>query len=181
MCISGDNARNTSNPMRPPGQSSTRDSRTVIRPARPDEAGQLTAMAIRSKAYWGYDSTFMQACVPALTISPERIATEQFFVLEEDGWILAFAGLRTMGADAELADLFVEAIGRGFGKQLWQHVIHAARSKGATRVRIEADPFAEGFYIAMGAERIDETPSDAIPGRTLPLLMFEVPQGVVKN
>ena len=44
-----------------------------IRLARPDEADHLTALATRSKAYWGYDASFMEACVPALTISPERL------------------------------------------------------------------------------------------------------------
>jgi hypothetical protein len=40
---------------------------------------------------------------------------------------------------------------------------------------IASDPFAEPFYRAMGAERIGETPSDAIPGRLIPLLMYALP------
>jgi N-acetylglutamate synthase-like GNAT family acetyltransferase len=129
---------------------------------------------IRSKAYWGYDASFMQACVPVLTISRERIATEPFFVLEEDGQVLGCAGVRTEGAEAELTELFIEpwAIGRGCGKQLWQHVVQVARSMGAAQMRIEADPFAEAFYKAMGAQRTGEAPSGAIPGRTLPLLTY---------
>src|SRR5690349_14888989 len=88
-----------------------------IRAARPDEADDLTAVAIRSKAYWGYDAAFMASCVPALTISPERIATGRFFIVEEDERLVGFAGLRTEGAEAELTDLFLEpwAIGRGYG------------------------------------------------------------------
>ena len=154
----------------------TSQSHTEPRPARLDEAELLSALAIRSKAHWGYDAEFMQACVPVLTISPERIATEQFFVAEVDGQVVGFAALWTEGSEAELMDLFVEpwAIGHGHGKRLWQHVIRVARAMGATRMRIESDPFAEAFYTAMGAERIGEVPSEAIPGRALPLLNFDL-------
>lgn len=149
-----------------------------IRRARSDEAEHLTTLAIRSKAYWGYDAAFMEACVPALTISSERIAAEPFFVLEEGGQVIGYAGLRIEGANAELTNLFVEplAIGHGYGKQLWQHAIKVAHSLGAKCMRIESDPFAEAFYRAMGTERIGEAPSDAIPGRMVPLLMYILPE-----
>jgi hypothetical protein len=42
-------------------------------------------------------------------------------------------------------------------------------------VLIDADPFAEGFYLAMGAERIGEVASDALPGRMLPQLRVLLP------
>jgi hypothetical protein len=35
---------------------------------------------------------------------------------------------------------------------------------------IDADPFAESFYLALGCERIGEAPSGSIPGRMLPRL-----------
>lgn len=147
-----------------------------IRPALADEAEALTTLALRSKAYWGYDAAFMRACVPALTISPARIAVEPFCVAEAGGQVVGFAGLRIAGADAELTDLFVEpgAIGRGYGRHLWRHAIGVARAHGARWLRIESDPFAEAFYRAMGAERIGEAPSDAIPGRSLPLLRYDL-------
>jgi GNAT superfamily N-acetyltransferase len=149
----------------------------IVRRARSDEAGHLTALSLRSKAYWGYDAAFMEACVPALTISSKRIAAEPFFVLEDGGQVIGYAGLCIQGADAELTSLFVEpwAIGRGYGKQLWRHAIEVAYALGARRMRIEADPFAEAFYRAMGAARIGEAPSDAIPDRMLPLLTYVLP------
>jgi N-acetylglutamate synthase-like GNAT family acetyltransferase len=147
--------------------------------ARSDEAEHLTALAVRSKAYWGYDSAFLQACVPALTISSERLAAEPFYVLEdEEGQVVAYAGLRVEGHEAELTNLFVEpwAIGRHYGMRLWQHAIKVARSLGAEHMRIESDPFAEAFYRAMGAERIGEAPSEAIAGRMIPLLKYILPR-----
>jgi GNAT superfamily N-acetyltransferase len=156
------------------------DASTIVRRARPDEAAHLTALALRSKAYWGYDADFMAACVPSLTISSERIATPDEHVLvaeDAEGTVVGFAALRPDHPDsraAELTDLFVEpaAIGRGYGWRLWQQTIELARSLGVQQLRIEADPFAEPFYLRQGAERIGEVPSVAIPGRALPLLRF---------
>ena len=68
-----------------------------------------------------------------------------------------------------------DAIGRGHGRRLWCHAVALARALGAWRMRIESDPFAEPFYRAMGAERIGEAASDAIPGRLIPLLVLAVP------
>ena len=149
----------------------------TIRPAHPDEAELLTGIALRSKAHWGYDAAFMHACVPALTLTPARIQAEPFFVLEEDGLVLGFGGLRIEGEEAELTNLFVEpdAIGRGHGRRLWCHAVALACALGARRMRVESDPFAEAFYRAMGAERIGEAASDAIPGRLIPLLVFALP------
>ena len=146
----------------------------TIRPARADEAPLLTSLALRSKAHWGYDAAFMAACVPALTITAERLAAERFFVLEEDGRVAGFAGLRAGGDEAEPTNLFVapEAIGRGRGRRLWLHAVEAARAAGCRRMRIESDPPAEPFYRAMGAERIGEAPSEAVPGRLIPLLTY---------
>lgn len=38
------------------------------------------------------------------------------------------------------------------------------------RLVCQSDPFAEGFYLAMGMSRIGERASASIPGRKLPLL-----------
>lgn len=164
----------------PPADAATDD--THIRPALPAEAEHLSALAFRSKAHWGYDAAFMDACVTALTIEAERIAApgEHYVVAEDDaGVVLGFAALRLDAAnpdEAELTNLFVEprAIGQGCGWRLWQHTMTLARSLGVRQVRIESDPFAERFYLRQGAVRIGETPSDAIPGRVIPLLRFDL-------
>src|SRR4051794_20504547 len=87
----------------------------VARHLLQDRRGLGTVCGARTGQYWGYDAAFMEACVPALTVSPERIATEPFFVVEESGTVVGYAALETRGAEAELTDLFVEpwAIGRG--------------------------------------------------------------------
>ena len=49
------------------------------------------------------------------------------------------------------------------------HALGEARRRGAGRLTILADPYAAGFYERNGARLIGQAPSDAIPGRSVPL------------
>ena len=71
----------------------------------------------------------------------------------------------------DLNKLFIEPrhIRSGVGRALLAHAIAEARRRGAGRLTILADPNAAAFYERAGAVRIDEAPSDAVPGRLLPL------------
>jgi len=150
--------------------------RDLIRPARPDEASSLSALALRSKAHWGYDEAFLEACREELTIRAEDLAPRRVTVLERDGALGGFYGLENAGPDGELWWLFVDppAIGTGAGRLLFEHAVATARDLGWRTMRIESDPGAEAFYRAMGARRTGETPSQSIPGRSLPLLEFDL-------
>ena len=55
------------------------------------------------------------------------------------------------------------------GRALLAHVVAIARRRGAQYLTILADPNAAGFYEANGAVSFGDAPSDAIPGRRLPL------------
>ena len=73
-------------------------------------------------------------------------------------------------------DFFVDPahLGAGVGRALWAHAIEVSRQLGASRLRIEADPNAGGWYEARGARRVGEAPSGPIPGRMLPLLEVDL-------
>jgi GrpB-like predicted nucleotidyltransferase (UPF0157 family) len=57
---------------------------------------------------------------------------------------------------------------------LWEDCVATATRIGLSRIRIESDPFAEGFYKAMGATRVGDVLSQSIPDRRLPLLSFDM-------
>ncbi len=148
-----------------------------LRIAQPDDAPALTAIALASKAYWGYDAAFMAACVPELTVTAEKIARYPTVVIIHKNTLLGFAMLIPIDAEVvELEYLFVApvAIGHGYGKRLFTHVRQIAQQSGYQRMRIQADPNAEAFYLHMGAERIGASPSGSIPGRMLPLLQLDL-------
>lgn len=46
---------------------------TTIRAAKPEEADELSALARRSKARWGYDKAWLEAWRKDLTVTAELI------------------------------------------------------------------------------------------------------------
>ncbi|MGC5342443.1 GNAT family N-acetyltransferase [Streptomyces sp. AM 4-1-1] len=151
-----------------------------VRAARPEEAGALTELALRSKAYWDYDETFLASCREELTVRPSEVARRRALVAEDAGRLLGFTTLEDAPPRGVLGMMFVEpdAMGRGIGRLLFDRTTAEARRLGFTRLAIDADPNAEPFYLAMGAVRIGETASGSIPGRMLPLLEFALaPRG----
>jgi len=148
-----------------------------IRPARIEEAAALSDLCVRSKAGWGYDESFMSLAHDALQVSVEQIAAgDVWMATTADGSIAGVVALAP-GEQPDAVDLdkpFVEPrhIRAGFGRALLDHAMREARRRGARRLTILADPSAAPFYERTGARRVGEAPSDAIPGRLLPL--FEI-------
>jgi predicted N-acetyltransferase YhbS len=145
-----------------------------LRAALPEEAGLLSDVALRSKGLWGYPRDVLEQFRDELTVAPELIE-QGTIVAEANGVVLGFAAVSLVdGETADLAFLFVEpaATGRGIGRLLWRGSLAAARRAGARTLRIESDPFAAGFYAAMGAERTGGARSRSVPARVLPV--FEV-------
>jgi hypothetical protein len=82
----------------------------MIRRAAPTEAELLTALALRSKAVWGYSAAFMERCRPLLTLTPAYIETYPTFVAVEDG-ISGFYSLKPRGSSiCCLSNLRVSAV-----------------------------------------------------------------------
>lgn len=149
----------------------------AIRRAAATEAATLSDLALRSKAHWGYDADFLEDCRAELTLSPAYIAEHHVYVAEENGRVIGFYSLRAEEDGVALDHLFVEpaAIGRGYGKSLWQHAVKTAARLGHSHIIVESDPYAEPFYRAMGATRFASVPSSVRPGRMLPVLRFVLP------
>ncbi|MEL7444289.1 MAG: GNAT family N-acetyltransferase [Pseudomonadota bacterium] len=131
----------------------------------------ISELCLRSKAYWGYDPDFIDACRDELTLrSKDLTSTSVKIALYEDK-ITGVVQLAIDGPKAELRKLFVEPrwIGKGIGKRLLEWARLQARSKGAASMVLTADPDALPFYQAMGFEKIGQERSGSIPGRFLPV------------
>ena len=158
----------------------------TLRPATTDDCPALTRLALASKAYWGYDEAFMQACVPALTITPALLAGHHVMIAEgalAEGEMadrpnpspdaLGFYALSRDHPEAEVECCFVDpaAIGSGIGGLLWRDMEAFARTEGVASLVLAADPNAVGFYRHMGMEEAGFEPSDVFgPERPLPRL-----------
>jgi len=149
-----------------------RDSQVRIRPARAAEAELLTELSLRSKAFWGYDASFLARCRAVMTVKARNIENHPHHVAELDGRIAGFYGFEPEAEGVGLDYLFVETdlVGRGVGRALWQHAVDTARGLGHRALIVVSDPNAEGFYLKMGCRRIGTRPSDLENGRQLPLL-----------
>jgi GNAT superfamily N-acetyltransferase len=148
---------------------------TIIRPARLEEAGALTALCVRSKAHWGYDDAFMAKAMSELTVRPEWIADGLVLVAETGGTVAGVAGITDEGAGTfDVSVFFVDPdrMGDGIGRRLFGAICDLARASGARRLTILSDPNAERFYRCMGAKRIGEERSSSETGRVLPLLDY---------
>jgi len=150
-----------------------------VRGARKDEGLILSDLALRSKAVWGYDEAFLEACRKELTVTGEYIQSSEVFVIEPSDTIVGFYALFGEVPNARLDFLYVDpgSTGQGLGRMLWEHAICHARNLGYHSFTIDGDPRAEPFYLRMGAERIGEVPSGSIAGRMLPLLRYEISKG----
>lgn len=152
----------------------------VLRDAIASDCQSLTALCMRSKAHWGYDSTFMELSRSVLTVTEAT--------LREYPTRVAVAGQRLVGVvatsmtepdEAELELLFVDppSMGQGVGRLLLADALTRLANLGCARLHILSDPCAEPFYLRMGARREGLRPSDAIPGRMLPFLLLHIARG----
>jgi len=149
------------------------------RQAKPSEAAALTALARRSKAFWGYPEEFMRACADELTYRPEQIESGEaaLTVGDVDGALGGFYAPRPVSTlEHEQEALFVESawIGQGYGRALLNHATERVRSLGGAGLWVQGDPHAEGFPRALGGELIGTSESLSIPGRYLPLFRISV-------
>ncbi|WP_315838341.1 GNAT family N-acetyltransferase [Bradyrhizobium prioriisuperbiae] len=148
----------------------------IVRQATLDELPDLSDLCLRSKAVWGYDQAFLEACRSELALRPDELATTRIAVAETDGGIAGVVQIKVMGTDAELLKLFIAPHGlrRGLGRTLFNWAAVEAKHMGATHLLIEADPDAAPFYRRLGAHDVGVAISQSIPGRTLPKLRFEI-------
>jgi GNAT superfamily N-acetyltransferase len=147
-----------------------------IRRARPEEAAFLTELTVRSKAYWGYDDSFMERARADLEFHANKFLPDfHVYILEAEDGPLGYCSLISVDSNTvELHDLFIDPrhIGKGYGKKLWDYAVNLARSLGFSRLILTADPNAKPFYAHQGALRIGEKPSPVGSNRSLPVMEY---------
>jgi GNAT superfamily N-acetyltransferase len=152
-----------------------------LRPPQPDEAEAITALMLRAKRHWGYPDAFMAAVGPSMAVTTADLVhpTDHLEVLEVDGGILGFVRLRRYTELAFLEDLWIDpgAVGKGYGRLLFERAVAIARGWGKGVIELHADPHAEPFYEHLGAVRVGMIPSEAVPGRSLPVMRYTVEPG----
>ena len=144
--------------------------RFQIRSAKSAEHRCLSDLSVRSKAVWGYGEDMMSRFRRELTLSARYVDENRVRVVVIDRKIAGYASLTECGIRvAELEHLFVdpEHMNRGVGTALFQDAIGLAKAAGNSKLVIQCDPNAIGFYERQGLRVTKFIPS-SVPGRSIP-------------
>jgi ribosomal protein S18 acetylase RimI-like enzyme len=136
-----------------------------IRPADPEDAPALCRIARRAKAHWGYGPELLERWRGELSVTAESLRAAPTYVAEAAGAIAGFYQLSLDAMPPALEHLWVDPdrMGQGAGRALLRHAQDLLAARGSDELAIDADPHAEGFYLAMGAHRVAAVPAP-VPG-----------------
>lgn len=154
----------------------TQRDNTRLRSACEADLAVLSDLCFRSKAVWGYDAAFMEACRAELTLAPSDLLESSVQVAEGGGRIVGVVQLAVTDSEGSLEKLFVapDALRTGAGHLLFAWAVETARKQGARTLTIESDPGAADFYRRMGARDAGRAPSGSVAGRWLPRLVLDL-------
>ncbi|WP_040481960.1 GNAT family N-acetyltransferase [Luminiphilus syltensis] len=158
----------------------------TIRKAKPNEIEELTGLALRSKAYWGYSQSFMEACRDELTVTERSLNSVDlhYYVAEKESELLEYYAIEKLNdQEFELEALFVEPvfIGKGVGRALIDHAKNLVRELGGKTLIIQGDPNAEKLYRAPGGKPNGTRESASIPVRELPFFTVDLSRSYVSD
>ena len=145
--------------------------------AQPEQAESLTQIAIAAKCHWDYPEAWIQFWIPQLTISADYISSNEVWMMTDKEKPIAFYALSQNEDDWELGHLWVlpDHIGKGIGKQLYNHALERCKLLNIPTLKIYADPNAQTFYEKMGAKKISEHHSDLFgEERVLPIMEIKL-------
>lgn len=139
----------------------------------PGDAQMLSDIAYSAKAHWGYPQRWMEIWKPQFDFPPSYFEQYESWKVEFNGRHIAFYTLQEKNSNAWIENMWVlpEYIGYGIGRQLFIHALSRSRGLGYSKLQLEADPNAFGFYENMGMYKIGESsyPMEGQP-RILPVM-----------
>ena len=95
-------------------------------------------------------------------------------MLEVQAPLIGAIRMRRSTDHSVLEDLWVVpgANGQGSGRIGFERACDIGRGWGKGVMELEADPFAEPFYLHLGAVRVGMSPVTVVPGRAVPLMRY---------
>ncbi len=155
-----------------------------LAPATVEDTEELTRIAHLAKAHWGYPEAWLAAWREELTLRPSDLSHLVVSVARRPapgsvaGEILGFYALADQDTRWSLEHLWVRprVMGRGIGRLLFADAIRSiqARRPAGTRLLVDSDPHAAGFYVKMGCLKVGSVRADMGVSRTRPLFEYQV-------
>lgn len=148
--------------------------------AKKEDTKQLNALALTSKASWGYPDHYLKIWEEEIRIPLNLILNNRVFkAVNKTGKLLGFYGLEGTGLTLVLHGFWVypEEMGKGIGRKLLEHMRETAIHLKAKFVERESDPNAYEFYAHMGSKKIGSKIYQLDKKkRELPILQVELKQ-----
>ncbi|PZR19793.1 MAG: GNAT family N-acetyltransferase [Flavobacterium psychrophilum] len=148
----------------------------TIEKANSNDHEVLTDITKKSKAYWGYSANQIEAWSNLLTITETYIENKSVYKLVIDNEIAGYyAFFSEDDQTIKLDNLFIlpKYIGKGFGKMLMNDLFLKAKTTAANRILLDAEPYAEKFYVKLGFVKIGKIET-SIRDRYLPVMELNI-------
>ncbi|SHI13427.1 GNAT family N-acetyltransferase [Desulfosporosinus lacus] len=158
----------------------------MIRRAEDKENEILTLIAFKAKRYWKYPEEYFSVWMDELTITPDYINKNEVHVATVEGNAVGFISIVEVKSDFQVGDLMIRKgfwldhifvhpsfIGNRVGSELILFAKKLCEENNISCLHILSDPNAKGFYNRIGAQFIEEVPSN-IKGRTVSLYKFPI-------
>jgi GNAT superfamily N-acetyltransferase len=149
----------------------------TFRPATAEDLSLINRLMREGKAYWGYSEEGVERFMKAYGIPDAVYFEKNFGFVAELGQDVVGFYLFSPEETPPFLDHFVLSthfIGKGYGRQLWEHCVQQARAKGWQMFGFVSDPHTLGFYEHMGATVIGELPMVTLPGHMAPKMQFSL-------
>ncbi|MBI9050137.1 MAG: GNAT family N-acetyltransferase [Anaerolineaceae bacterium] len=119
----------------------------------------LSDIAIRSKAWWGYDESLMEIFSASPILNSQDIKQKTVIKVCLDDEIIGWYLYTKKDQEVELLEFWMspEYIGKGYGGKMFQHLGNQVKQEGIHSIVLEADPNAAPFYEHMGCKIIGQT------------------------
>ena len=150
------------------------------RPARIDEAAELTQIAVRATKNDGYDDDAIARFLPGLKANLALIAAGLVFVAEDESGVpRGYVAVRPTGIGGLilLESIYVDPAHsrKGVGRRLFATAIELSRQMAGNVILINSSPGAVDFYSRLGANKIGTTPFVLSPDVQLTMFAFAIP------
>lgn len=144
--------------------------------AKLNDAQLLSRTAFVSKQFWGYSDDLMALWKAEIEITEEYILNNEVVKVFDENCFIGFYALKEKENKCLEIDhlwLLPNYIKKGYGKQIFSHILGYAKETGVLKLNLVAEPNAKTFYDKMGGVVIKKNQSK-ISGRYLDVYEFKV-------
>ena len=148
-----------------------------IKDATLNDLNQINEIMRVSKAYWRYESIFIDRFMEKFGITPKYLEHHLIKLFYIDNRLVGFYNFEINDDNLfELANFFLhpDFIGQGIGRKLWAACLQTAIEQNQDEFILWSDPNAENFYLKMGCEKIGVRQSPMMPDRYPAIFKFKI-------